>query len=327
MKNSMKKIVVLTSGGDAPGMNAAVRAVVRYGIAAGIDLYASENGYAGLVHKKLKHLHPESVANCIQRGGTILKTKRIPEFADKAVRDECRAFLAEQNIDGVIVLGGNGSFTGAKLLNDEGGPNVVGIPCTIDNDISNTDYSIGFDTACNTAISAIDRIRDTALSLDRNFMIEVMGRCSGFIAVEVGIAAGAEYILIPEFKVDIEELCSRIKNGKRKKLTSIIVTAEANHPGQSFDIADSILQKTGIDYHVCVLGHIQRGGMPTMKDRVTGTLMGAKAIEALMAGEKGVMTAVKQGTITTAPFAKANESTRYFSNKHDLNINRIICQS
>lgn len=213
----IKKIVVLTSGGDAPGMNAALRAVVRTAFCHGLEIYGSENGYSGLVHEKLVPLTPRSMANVIQRGGTLLKTRRLPEFRQKEVRDRARRFLAKEKIDGLVVLGGDGSFRGATLLNQEGGPQVVGIPCTIDNDIANTDYCIGFDTACNTAIEAIDKIRDTALSLDRNFIIEVMGRASGFIAVEVGIAAGAEFILIPEYPMPIEQLTNEINNQSGRK--------------------------------------------------------------------------------------------------------------
>src|SRR3990167_2613540 len=322
----IKKIVTLTSGGDAPGMNAALRAVVRRAIYSNIEVFGSENGFSGLVNEQLVPLDARSVANCIQRGGTILKTKRVPEFHHPEVRQKCVTFLKKQHIDGLVVLGGDGSFTGAELLHQEGGPNVIGIPCTIDNDIQGTDYCIGFDTACNTAIEAIDKIRDTALSLDRNFIIEVMGRSSGFIAVEVGIAVGAEFILIPEFPMQFEQLAESIKNQYGKKLTSIIVAAEADQPGHTFQLANEIKEKTGIEYRVCVLGHTQRGGTPSVKDRVTAALMGAHAVEALLACKKGMMIAHVRGEITTVPFQKSERATRHFHNLDDLKTNQIICQ-
>lgn len=324
---TIKKIVTLTSGGDAPGMNAALRAVVRRAIYADIEVFGSQNGFAGLVHEQLLPLDARSVANCLQRGGTILKTKRVPEFHDPLVRERCIAFLQKNNIDGLIVLGGDGSFTGAELLSSEGGPNVIGIPCTIDNDIQGTDYCIGFDTACNTAIEAIDKIRDTALSLDRNFIIEVMGRCSGFIAVEVGIAVGAEFILIPEYPLDFQQLAENIQNQQGKKLTSIIVAAESNRPGHTFQLAEEIKEKTGIEYRVCVLGHTQRGGTPSVKDRVTAALMGTRAVEALLDGKKGMMMAELRGEIIPVPFPKPKKATRYFNNLNDLEANQILCQS
>lgn len=325
-KKTTKKIVLLSSGGDAPGMNAAIRAVVRYAIHEGCSVYSSEAGFYGLVKQQITPLNARSVANCIQRGGTILKTGRCQEFHSANVRDQVQEFLAAQHIDGLIILGGNGSFAGAALLNKAGGPRVIGIPCTIDNDINGTEYCIGFDTACNTALEAIDKIRDTAFSLDRNFLIEVMGRASGFIAVNVGIAGGAEIILTPEFPMDIEQLANRIKQKSNKKLASIIVVAEANQPGHSFQLAKKIKEKTGVDYKVCVLGHTQRGGIPTNKDRVLGTLMGAKAIEALMQGLTQKMVAMHNGKITVVDFPDSKHATRYFSDQELLRENEIICE-
>jgi 6-phosphofructokinase 1 len=323
----IKKIVILTSGGDAPGMNAAIRAVVRSAIHHGIEVFGSENGFNGLVNNKLIPLNARSVANCIQRGGTILKTKRVPEFHQPLIREKCREFLKAKNIEGLIVLGGDGSFTGAQLLSEHGGPLVIGIPCTIDNDIAGTDYSIGFDTACNTALQAIDRIRDTALSLERNFIIEVMGRSSGFIAVEVGIAAGAEFILIPEFPIEYKTLGDKIKKHCGIKMASIIVAAESDHPGHTFQLAEKLKEKTTLDYRVCVLGHIQRGGTPTAFDRVSASLMGAKAIETLLSGKKNRMIAKQNGKILPIPFAKPGKTTRYFDKLGALKINQIICEN
>jgi 6-phosphofructokinase 1 len=322
----MKRIVTLTSGGDAPGMNAALRAIVRRAVHEGIEVFGSENGYSGLVNQRLKPMDARSVANCIQRGGTILKTKRVPEFRDPSVRAVCVNYLRDMNIDGLIVLGGDGSFQGAELLHREGGPKVIGIPCTIDNDIAGTEYCIGFDTACNTAIEAIDKIRDTALSLDRNFIIEVMGRSSGFIAVEVGIAVGAEFILIPERPMPFDQLAEGITNQQGKKMTSIIVAAESDQPGHTFKLAEEIKEKTGIEYRVCVLGHIQRGGTPSVKDRLIASLMGVKAVEALLKGEQGKMMAVQNGRITTTSLPTPFQATRFFNDVDELIANQIICQ-
>ncbi|OGO92869.1 MAG: 6-phosphofructokinase [Coxiella sp. RIFCSPHIGHO2_12_FULL_44_14] len=321
---ALQKIVLLTSGGDAPGMNAAIRAVVRTALYHGIAVYGSESGFEGLVQQKLIPLDSRFVANCIQRGGTILKTGRSNAFQQKATRDQVRQFLTAQHVDGLIVLGGNGSFQGAKYLYQEGGPKVIGIPCTIDNDIHGTDYCIGFDTACNTALQAIDKIRDTAFSLERSFLIEVMGRSSGFIAMHVGIAGGAEIILTPEFPLSLDELTTKIQQQHGKKLASIIVVAEADQPGHSFALAEQIKQKTGIEYRVCVLGHTQRGGTPTVKDRVMGSRMGAEAVEALRQGASAKMMAVQQGQVTLADFP--TQTIRYCNDEHLLQLNQRICE-
>jgi 6-phosphofructokinase 1 len=326
MKKSIKKIVVLTSGGDAPGMNAALRAVVRTALYYGIEVYGAELGFAGLANHKLIPLDSRSVANCIQRGGTILKTKRFLEFHQKPVRDKVREYLAQQQIDALVVIGGNGSFQGGAILENEGGPAVIGIPCTIDNDINGTEYCIGFDTACNTALQAIDKIRDTAFSLERNFIIEVMGRSSGFIAVHVGMAGGAEIITTPEFPIGVDELVTKIKQQHNKKAASIIVVAEADQPGHSLTLAEKIKTMTGIEYRVCILGHIQRGGTPTTKDRFIGSLMGAKAVEALREGQTQKMTAVIAGKVTIAPLPDFKNPTRFFHDKELLRINQIICE-
>ncbi|ATN85648.1 6-phosphofructokinase [Coxiella burnetii] len=321
----IKKLIVLTSGGDAPGMNAAIRAVVRTALHYQFEVYGVTAGFAGLVNGQVVPLNSRAVANCIQRGGTILKTGRFKNFRFKAVRDKAREFLKKLQIDAMIVLGGNGSFAGASKLYQEGGPQMIGIPCTIDNDIQGTDYCIGFDTACNTALQAIDKIRDTAFSHERNFLIEVMGRSSGFIAVNVGIAGGAEIIALPEFHVDIDTLTQKIKKQHGKKSASIIVAAEANQPGHSFEVAKQIKEKTGIEYRVCVLGHTQRGGTPTVKDRVLASLMGAQAIEALKKGLTEKMIAYQNGKIAVAPLPDPDNGTRYFADEALLRVNNIIC--
>ncbi|MCH9644221.1 MAG: 6-phosphofructokinase [Gammaproteobacteria bacterium] len=321
----MEKCLILSSGGDAPGMNAAIRAVVRTALHHNMEVYGSEMGYGGLIDKSIFPLHDQSVANCIQRGGTILKTARCEEFLDANVRKQCHAFLKQQGIQHLFVLGGNGSFQGASLLADLGDLNVIGIPCTIDNDIVNTEYTIGFDTACNTALEAIDKIRDTASSHDCHFIIEVMGRASGFLAVEVGIAGGAEIILIPEAPITTKKLVEKIKSKRREKLSSIIVAAEADQPGQSLELAKQINQQSGITYKVCILGHTQRGGTPTAKDRKMGSVMGALAVDATREGKSKYMTAIQQGELTLVPFAPPEQATRYFDDKHLLKVNNILC--
>lgn len=293
----IKKLLILSSGGDAPGMNTAIRAAVRMALHHKIEIFGTEMGYCGLMNQSIFPMSGDSVANIIMRGGTILKTGRCPEFHEKKERDRCREFLDAQGINGMIVLGGDGSFSGARLLENEGGPKVIGIPCTIDNDIVGTEYCIGFDTACNTALKAIDKIRDTAFSLERNFIIEVMGRKSGFLAVNVGIAGGAEMILIPEFPLTIEQLVKRLDKQRRQKLGSLIVAAEAGEPNSSIRIAKEIKVLSGIEYKVCILGYIQRGGTPTVIDRKIGGLMGAKAVDALLDGQSESMTAIQQGEL------------------------------
>lgn len=321
----MKKIIILSSGGDAPGMNAAIRASVRTALHHNIEVYGAINGFYGLTREEIIPLSNRDVGNIIQRGGTVLKTGRCPEFREKSTRDQVRAFLKKQNIDGLLILGGDGSFRGASLLQQEGGPPIVGIPCTIDNDISGSDYTIGFDTARNTALDAIDKIRDTAFSLDRHFMIEVMGRSSGFLAVDVGIAGGAEYILTPEFPIKIETLCEMLKSKNNMKQGSIMVVAEADKPDHSLELAKQIKQKTGINYRVCILGHIQRGGSPTVQDRVMASLMGAKAVEILLQKQSKMM-AEKAGEIIAVDFPTPENATRYFNKAELLKINAVLCE-
>ncbi len=324
-ENSIKKLLIITSGGDAPGMNAAVRASIRMALHHEIEVYGCLGGYQGLLENNIINIEASFAANCIQTGGTILKTGRTEKFRQAEFRQQAVKQLKKLKIDAIVVLGGNGSFAGAKLLSDESSIPIIGIPCTIDNDILGTEYTIGFDTACNTALDAIDRIRDTASSLDRHFMIEVMGRNSGFLAVSVGMAGGAEIISIPEFPLSTEQIADKMKNRRREKLTSIMVVAEANQPGHSMDLAQAIKKISGIDYHVCILGHTQRGGAPTVRDRNIASLMGAQAIRALMNGESKQMLSYQQGKISLQDFPPADNGTRYFSDKKLLEINEIIC--
>ncbi len=298
----LRSFAVLTSGGDAPGMNAAIRAVVRYGIANGCEVYGVTKGYSGLLGGEIHPLNLSSVANIIQRGGTILKTDRCEAFYRKAVRREAANILRRKGIDGLVVIGGDGSFTGAHLMERETGFPTIGIPGTIDNDIAGTDDTIGFDTAVNTAIDAIDRIRDTASSHDRIFLVEVMGRACGYIALMTGMGGGAETVIVPERRQTVAEICKTIERGvKRGKTSSIIVVAEGPKPGLSQKLAAD-LKKRGYGSRVCILGHTQRGGTPTAHDRVLASTLGAAAVAYLLAGKSNAMVGVIKDTVTLVPF-------------------------
>lgn len=324
--NKPTKLLILTSGGDAPGMNAGIRAVLRTALSHGLAVYGCEGGFQGLIDRAVSPMTSHGVANCLQRGGTILKTGRCTAFHDPAVRAQCRDYLKQLGIDAMAVLGGDGSFRGALLLEKEGGPKTVGIPCTIDNDIIGTEYTIGFDTACNTALDAIDKIRDTAFSLNRHFLVEVMGRAAGFLAVDVGIAGGAEFILIPEMPMTVEQIVERISNRKRKKMASIVVVCEADRPGRSFQLAEQIKAASGTSYKVCILGHIQRGGAPSVKDRKIAALMGYEAVEFLLSGGSQKMIAMQDNLLMPVPFPEPSAGARRFDEEQLLSINRRICE-
>ncbi len=286
----MKKIGILTSGGDAPGMNACIRAAVRSALANNLEIFGIRWGYAGLIRGDMIPLDRRAVANIIQQGGTILGTARSEEFRTKDGRAKAINMLQDKGIEGLILIGGDGTFRGGTLLSQECGIAAVGVPGTIDNDCYGTDYTIGFDTAINTALEAIDRIRDTATAHDRIFFVEVMGRHTGFIALESGIAGGAEEFLIPEVPMSVEELCQRLEeNFKRGKRSSIVVIAEADQPGVSFRIAQEVKNRTGFDSRVCILGHIQRGGAPTARDRILASRLGVAAVQTLIDGKGGYM--------------------------------------
>lgn len=291
----IKKIGVLTSGGDAPGMNAAIRAVVRAGIYRGVEVYGVYHGYKGLITGNIKKLGVADVGDIVQRGGTILYTARCEEFKT----EEGRAIAIEQlkkfGIEGLVVIGGDGSFMGGVKLTQLGFP-TIGIPGTIDNDIPETDFTLGFDTALNTIIDAIDKIRDTATSHERRFIIEVMGRGCGDLALWAGLADGAETIMIPEKKENIDTIVERLNRGiERGKKHNIIVAAEG--VGSAYEIAKEIKSKANMDTRVTVLGHVQRGGSPTAFDRVLASRMGSKAVELLLSGEKGKMIAIQNNKI------------------------------
>lgn len=307
----MKKIGVLTSGGDAPGMNAAVRAVVRSAIYRGVEVYGVYHGYKGLITGNIKKLEVSDVGDIVQRGGTILYTARCEEFKT----EEGRAIAIEQlkkfGIEGLVVIGGDGSFMGGVKLTQLGFP-TIGIPGTIDNDIPETDFTLGFDTALNTIIDAIDKIRDTATSHERRFIIEVMGRGCGDLAMWAGLADGAESILIPETKEDLDTIVERLNRGiERGKKHNIIIVAEG--VGSADEVAKAIKAKANMDTRVTVLGHVQRGGAPTAFDRVLGARMGNKAVELLLEGEKGKMIAIQNNKIV------AHDILDLLTKKHEFN--------
>ena len=280
----MKKIAILTSGGDAPGMNACIRAVVRIALNAGLEVYGVDRGYNGLVKNEIIKMDSHSVCDIIQRGGTILKTARCLEFKDPAVRKIAADNLKKIGVEGLVVIGGDGSFTGAKLLSDEQGINVVGIPGTIDNDLAYTDYTLGFDTAVNTVLWAINALRDTMTSHDRVSLVKVMGRRCGDIALYAGICGGAEYILVPEVPYDIQKIANEIKHNRENgKTANVIVLAEG--AGNENEIKTIVSVISGTDVKVTTLGHIQRGGSPSMADRMLAAKFGVHAVNLLMEGK------------------------------------------
>lgn len=297
---------MLTSGGDSPGMNAAIRAVVRTGIYYDMEVYGIMRGYAGMVEGDIMKMESKSVANIIQRGGTILKTSRSYEFLEKEGRKKAYESLKKFGINGLVIIGGDGSFRGAQTFSNEYDIPCVGLPGTIDKDIAGTDFTIGFDTAVNTAVEAIDKIRDTMDAHDRLFVIEVMGRDSGYIALHSGISTGAENILIPEKKTDIENIIvSLSEKERRKKLVNLIVVAEGEFGGAN-EVAKVIKERLPQqEVRVCILGHIQRGGSPTCFDRVVASRMGYAAVECLMEGRYNVFVGILNNRMHYIPLDEA----------------------
>jgi len=293
----MKRIAVLTSGGDAPGMNAAIRSIVRVGFSRGLEVIGVFEGYRGLIQKNFKQLLPRDVSGLLEEGGTFLLSSRSEEFKDENNQEVAIKNLKESRIEGLIVIGGNGSQTGSLALFRKGFP-VVGVASTIDNDLWGTDYTIGFDTAVNTAIEAIDKIRDTATSHSRTFIVEVMGRDRGFIALEAGLASGADIVLVPERKFDIDKIVENIKKGlEKKKKHHMILTAEGAIHAQ--ELQAKIKEKLPeLDVKYSVLGYIQRGGAPTRFDRIIATMFGAEAVDLLMNGNSGYVVGIKDNHIT-----------------------------
>ncbi|PPD46970.1 MAG: 6-phosphofructokinase [Methylobacter sp.] len=301
---TIKSLGVLCSGGDSPGMNAAVRSVVRTAIGLGMDVFGIYRGYSGLLEGNVQKLGLASVSNIIQRGGTILDTSRCLEFHTPEIRQEAAHILFRKHIDGLVVIGGNGSFTGAMALHREHGIPIVGIPGTIDNDISGTEYTVGFNTAVQTAVEAVDKIRDTASAHARTFLVEVMGHRSSNIALQVGICTGAEHVVLSNQGVDYEKIVSDIKKGEaRGKTSSIIIVAEGEKSGLSYQIKEVLMDQYAIAVHVCVLGHIQRGGRPTALDRLIASRMGHAAVHALHRGLHLHVTAINKGELVMVPLA------------------------
>ncbi len=317
MKKKITKIGVLTSGGDSPGMNAAIRAVVRTGIYHGMEVYGIMRGYSGMVEGEIQKMESRSVANIIQRGGTILKTSRSNEFLTKEGRALAYENLKKHGIEGLVIIGGDGSFRGAQIFSNEYDIPCIGLPGTIDKDIAGTDFTIGFDTAVNTAVEAIDKIRDTADAHDRLFIIEVMGRDAGYIALHSGISTGAEHILIPERKTSYIDLVTSLKEKQgRKKLVNLIVVAEGEEFGGADELAKHIKKQIpDQDLRVCILGHIQRGGSPSCFDRVIASRMGYHAIECFMEERFNVFIGIVNNKMNYTPLDEAVKKKQRISDE------------
>jgi len=297
----MRRIGILTSGGDAPGMNACIRAAVRTAMTNNVEIVGIRRGYSGLINGDMSALDRKSIINIIHRGGTILETSRCPEFTTTEGRAKAIKVMEEVGIDGLVLMGGDGTFRGGALLANEYNVSISGVPTTIDNDVYGTDYTVGFDTAVNTALEAIDRIRDTAMSHERLFFVEVMGHHTGFIALESGIAGGAEETIIPEDD-STDELWTRLRESfEHGKKSAIVVVAEGDQPGHTFTIAQEAKDKLKIESRVCILGHVQRGGSPTARDRVLASNLGSAAVSALLKGKSGYMVGeIKNEIVYTA---------------------------
>ena len=307
MNNStIKTIAVLCSGGDSPGMNCAIRAVVRTAIGEGLNIFGIQKGYEGLLENNIRELSVSSVGNILQHGGTVLQTSRSKEFRTPEGRAKAARILRSHGIDALVVIGGDGSYNGAMKLHEEHGFRVCGIPGTIDNDISGTDYTIGFDTAVQNAVDAVDKIRDTANSHARTFIVEVMGRKSPAIALKVGICTGAENVVLPTATIDYKKIAGDIDRGiKRGKTSSIIIAAEGEEPGIGYQIQKNLKDQFQLEAHVCILGHIQRGGNPTPTDRLIASQMGHTAVKALVSDEKACATVFLNGKVLLAPLSSS----------------------
>ena len=325
MEFKPKTIGVLTSGGDAPGMNAALRAVTRAAISNDIKVKAIYRGYKGLIDGEVKPFTTQDVSGIIQRGGTIIKSARCAEFTTKEGRQQAYETIKREEIDALIVIGGDGSFTGGRLFAQEFNIPVIGIPGTIDNDLWGTDATIGYDTALNTIMDAVDKLRDTASSHERLFLVEVMGRNAGFLALNGAIASGAEAAIIPEIMTETDQLGELIGNGFRKsKNSSIVLVAESELTGGAMGVAERIKQEyPQYDTRVTILGHIQRGGSPTASDRIIASRMGEAAINALMEGQRNVMVGVQNDELVYIPFTKAVRKDKPI-NRDLLNTLKIL---
>ncbi|HKJ06871.1 MAG TPA: 6-phosphofructokinase [Flavobacteriaceae bacterium] len=316
MSKKINRIGVMTSGGDAPGMNAALRAIVRACAYYNVECYGIYRGYQGMIEGDFIHLNPRDVSNIINRGGTILKSARSDEFRTKEGRKKAFEQLKKAEIDGVVLIGGDGTFTGGMIFNDEFDFPVIGVPGTIDNDIFGTNYTIGYDSALNTVVEAIDKIRDTASSHNRLFFVEVMGRDAGFIALNAGVGAGAEEILIPEEDLGLDRLLEALKRSKRSgKSSSIVVVAEGDKIGKNvFELANYVeVNLPQYEVRVSVLGHMQRGGSPSCYDRVLASRLGVKSVELLLDGKTNLMVGVIDDKVTTTDLDNAVKG------QHDIN--------
>jgi 6-phosphofructokinase 1 len=310
-------IALLTSGGDAPGMNAAIRAVVRTAHYNGLAVTGSIGGFEGLVNGTFRELGPRDVGNILHRGGTILHSSRCPAFRTAEGRTTAKANLDRAGVDALVVIGGNGSQTGAHLFAVEQGVRVIGVPSTIDNDLGGTDRTIGFETACQTAVEAIDRLRDTASSHDRVFFVEVMGRDAGHIAARCALACGAEYTLVPERQQSIDDIVSVLAKSSASKGSSIIIVAEGDELGGVFTIAERVKERSPhLDTRVSVLGHLQRGGSPVVADRELASLLGNAAVEHLLQGTSNGMVGLRNGHIVFTPYKQALSEKKPLSEEH-----------
>lgn len=322
--SSPSTIGVFTSGGDAPGMNACIRAVVRTALFRALRTVGILRGYQGMIEGEFTEMTASSVSNTLQRGGTILKTSRSEDYFTKEGRDRAFAHLCDAGIEALVPIGGDGTFRGAIEFHQEHHIPLVGCPGTIDNDLWGTDFTIGFDTAVETALDAVDRIRDTAASHERIFLVEVMGRQAGFIALQVGLSGGAEEILLPETQTDIGEMCQRLMAGRRRgKTSSIVIVAEGEQEGGAFQVAQKIRSLTGLQCRVCVLGHLQRGGSPSADDRVLASRLGAGAVDGLLAGYNCHMCGEVNGQIVYSPLADAVGKKKPLSER-DQELARVL---
>lgn len=313
----MKNIGVFTSGGDSPGMNACVRAVVRSGLSLGMNVYGIRYGYNGMINGDMYLMKSYSVSNILQRGGTILKSARSEEFRTKEGRKKAYEQLQAKGIEGLVCIGGDGSFTGANIFYEEYGIPTVGAPGTIDNDLYGSDYTIGFDTAVNTALDAIDKIRDTANSHDRVFFVEVMGRHSGHIAIQCGIGGGAEMVMVPETSTTIQDVIDTLNQGRDKEKTSaIVIVAEGDEQGNAHEIANKVMEKLPkLDIRVSTLGHLQRGGAPTSLDRILASRLGLAAVEGLVNGKANVMVGIVNDELVHTSFKLAISKSKPISSE------------
>ncbi|MEP7197382.1 MAG: 6-phosphofructokinase [Saprospiraceae bacterium] len=310
--SEIRRIGIFTSGGDAPGMNAAIRAIIRTANTYDLHIYGIQNGFDGMIDDQISLIGDDEVRNILQRGGTILKTARSERFMTKEGRQTAFENLKARDIDGLIAVGGNGTFTGASIFYKEFGIPMVGLPGTIDNDLYGTDYTIGFDTAVNTAMEAVDKIRDTADSHNRLFLIEVMGRNSGYIALHTAIASGASAFVIPEKQINLDELLEMINRSlRRKKLFGLVILAEGNSLGETTDIAKLIKARVPqYDIRVTIIGHLQRGGSPTAKDRILAGRLGFEAVEALMRQQYNVMAGLVNDQLVLTNFDEAVQKSK-----------------